>query len=74
MTNGVTTLEYMLYSDAAHTTIWGQTDGSDSYAGTGTGVSATNVLTVYGRIPNSAPNQVAVIGSYTDLVTATVFY
>lgn len=69
MINGTTNyVAYNLYQDTARTTVWGSTDGTSTYAGTGTG--ANQAIPVYGRIPSA--NSPA--GSYTDTVTATVTY
>jgi spore coat protein U-like protein len=58
-----------LYSNAGRTTVWGNTVGTDTVAGTGTG--ATQSLTVYGRVPvQSTPGA----GTYTDTVITTVTY
>ncbi len=63
------TLNYSLFQDAGRTTLWGQTTGTDTVAGTGTGASQT--MSVYGRIP---AGQGAAAGVYTDTVTVTVTY
>lgn len=65
---GTQTLNYQLYSNAGRTTVWGETIGTDTVTGTGSG-SAQN-LTVYGRIPNGQTTPP--IGAYTDTITATV--
>src|SRR3954469_7984535 len=49
LTSGSNTVNYALYSDAAHTTVWGNTVSSDSVAATGTGSAQS--FTVYGRVP-----------------------
>jgi spore coat protein U-like protein len=69
MTSGGNTLNYSMYSDSGRTTNWGNTVGTDTVSGTGTG-SAQNV-TVYGRIPAS---QLSPVGSYSDTVTVTVTF
>ena len=43
-------------------------------AGTGAGVATANAVTVFGQLPDSAANQAAVPGSYTDTITVTVTY
>jgi len=64
------TLTYGLYSDASHTTSWGDTVGVDRVAVTADGTQQN--LTVYGRID---PNQTtASIGNYSETVTATVYW
>lgn len=63
------TIAYSLYTTAARTTVWGNTVGTDTVAGTGTG--AAQAYTVYGRVGQQttpAP------GVYTDTVTATISY
>ena len=69
MTNGGNQLAYSLYSDAARTSVWGETSGVNTVSGTGSG--ALQALTVYGQIPGgqSVPS-----GLYTDTVTATITY
>jgi spore coat protein U-like protein len=64
-----TTLNYLLYRDSTRTSIWGETTGTDTLAGTGTGTN--QALTVYGRIP---ANQRPQPGAYTDTVTVTLTY
>lgn len=62
-------LSYKLYSNSGHTTNWGNTVGTDTVAGTGSGVAQT--LTVYGQVTAS---QFVRPGSYTDTVVATLTY
>lgn len=69
MTSGANTLSYGLYSDAGHTTNWGDTVGTDTVALTGTG--AGQGTTVYGQIPALYPAQA---GAYSDTVLVTVTY
>jgi spore coat protein U-like protein len=69
MTLGAATVSYSLYRDVARTLVWGETDGTNTVAGTGIG--AVQTLDVYGQIPaqtTPAP------GLYTDTVTVTVSY
>lgn len=69
MTNGGQTLVYALYQNAGRTTLWGETSGVDTVAGTGSG--AVQALTVYARAP---AQQTATAGSYADTITVTVTY
>lgn len=70
MSNGGNTLDYSMFTDAARTTIWGDTTlGTVDQAGTGNG--AAQNYTVYGRIPTA---QFVAAGNYADTVTATVTY
>lgn len=69
MSNGAALLNYTLYRDAARSTVWGSTAGTDTATGTGSGAAQT--LTVYGRVPGS---QSASAGSYTDTITVAVTF
>ncbi len=60
-------LSYTLYQNAARTTLWGTTVGTNTRAGAGTGSAAT--IDVYGRIPMS---QTAPSGNYSDTITVSV--
>jgi spore coat protein U-like protein len=73
MISGSNTLTYTLYQDSGHTTVWGNTVGTDTVSGTGAGMAAANAITktVYGYVP-AQPNTVP--GSYSDTVTVTVTY
>jgi spore coat protein U-like protein len=62
-------LNYKLFSNSGYTTNWGNTVGTDTVAGSGSGVAQT--LTVYGQIP---AQQFVRPGSYTDTVVATLTY
>ncbi|MGN7916040.1 Csu type fimbrial protein [Lysobacter sp. 22409] len=59
---------YELYRNSPRTLRWGNTLGSDTLTGTGTG--AAQSLPVYGRVGAQAPS----IGSYSDTITVTVTY
>ncbi|MBG7618868.1 spore coat U domain-containing protein [Herbaspirillum sp. AP02] len=63
------TLNYALYRDAARTSNWGSTIGTDTATGTGSGLTQT--LTVYGQI---AAAQTPLAGAYSDTVTVTLTY
>lgn len=62
-------LNYQLFQNAGRTTNWGNNPGTDTVAGTGTGLP--QLSTVYGRIP-ATQNQPA--GSYLDTITVTLTY
>jgi spore coat protein U-like protein len=64
-----TSLSYGLYRNSQRTRNWGQTIGSDTESGTGTG--AAQSLNVYGRIPAS---QNPSAGGYQDTITATLTF
>ncbi|WP_234710593.1 Csu type fimbrial protein [Sinorhizobium arboris] len=63
------TVAYSLYTDAGHTTVWGNTIGTDTVAGTGNG--SEQAYTVFGQVPAQAT---PAAGTYTDVVTVTVTY
>jgi spore coat protein U-like protein len=70
MTSGANTLNYGLYSDSSHNTIWGDgTLASVTVPGTGDGQAQS--LTVHGRIP---PGQHVASGTYSDTITVTLNY
>jgi spore coat protein U-like protein len=71
------TLQYNLYTTAALATVFGDgSAGTATAAGTGNGVAAANAVTVpvYGNLPDSAANQTALAGAYTDTIAVTVTY
>jgi spore coat protein U-like protein len=75
MASGANTLQYNLYTSAAFTTVFGDGTGStQTSAGTGAGIATANTLTVFGQLPDSATNQAAIPGSYSDTITVTVSY
>lgn len=69
MINGAATVAYQMYRDAGRTLNWGQTNGTDTLAATGTGAVQTHI--VYGRV---APQTTPAPAIYTDTVTVTVEY
>jgi len=62
-------VNYSLFRDPARTLNWGETIGSDTSVGTGSG--STQAYTVYGRVPAQATPSPAL---YTDTITVTVTY
>jgi len=69
MTYGSYTVTYSLYQNSTHTTVWGNTIGTNTVSGTGTGSNQT--ITVYGLVPvQTAP----AAGIFIDTVVATVTY
>lgn len=74
MANGADTMQYNLYTDAARTTIWGNSAVAPTWvSGTGAGLGTAQVLTVYGRVPTGQTN--LAVGSYTEpTITVTVTY
>jgi spore coat protein U-like protein len=78
---GSGTLQYNLYTTAAHTTVWGDGTGSSvTQPGTGAGMANANAqsLTVFGQLPDNATNQAAPVTgattAYSDTITVTVTY
>lgn len=70
MASGAQRLSYELYRDDARTQPWGCTDGTNTRTYTATN-AAFSTLTVWGSIP---AGQNALVGNYTDTVTATVTF
>ena len=69
MTFSSNTVTYSLYSDSGHSTVWGNTIGTDTVSSTGTG--ANQPFTIYGLVPaQSTPPA----GTYTDTINVTVTY
>lgn len=66
---GSETVTYSLYTDAGHTSVWGNTTGNDTVAGTGNG--SEQAYTVYGQVP-AQPTPAP--GTYSDTITVTVTY
>jgi spore coat protein U-like protein len=60
---------YGLYQDSARAQPWGDTAGTNTAAGTGSGLTQT--LTVYGRVPAQATPSP---GTYSDTVVVTISY
>jgi spore coat protein U-like protein len=63
------TVAYKMYSNAGHTTNWGNTVSTDTVTSAGTGAEQT--FTVYGRV---APQTTSRPGAYSDTVQVTVTY
>jgi spore coat protein U-like protein len=69
LTSGGATLSYGLYRDTGYSQNWGQTVGTDTVSGTGSG--GVQNLTVYGRVPSQAT---PAPGTYTDTIHVTITY
>ncbi|KQR78651.1 spore coat protein U [Burkholderia sp. Leaf177] len=67
--NTATTVGFQLYQDAGRTTLWGNTQGTNTVAGTGTG--AAQSISVYGQVPAQATPRPDL---YQTTVTATVYF
>lgn len=70
MKSGANTLGYQLYLDNGRSSVWGDGTGGSS-AASGTGSGSSQLLTIYGRVPQLSG---VVPGSYTDTVTITITY
>jgi spore coat protein U-like protein len=68
---GAQALNYNLYLDSTHSTIWGDGTGGTSVYSQSVGALVSQNVTVYGRVPAL---QNATIGSYSDSVTATIVF
>lgn len=69
MVLGANSIAYQLYQNATRSTVWGNTVGTNTVAGTGNG--NVQLLTVYGSVPAQATPPA---GTYSDTVTVTVTY
>ena len=69
MAAGANSLNYQLYSDPARSVIWGNTTGTNTVTGAGTGLPVDH--TVFGAVP---ANQVVPAGDYQDTITVRVYY
>lgn len=62
-------LNYQLYSDSARSTIWGNTPGTNTVTGVGTGLAQDH--TVFGSVPAA---QVVPAEDYADTITVRIYY
>lgn len=69
MTSGGNTIVYSLYQNGSRTTVWGNTVGTNTASGTGTGSNQN--LTVFGRVPAQITPPPA---TYNDTIVVTVTY
>jgi spore coat protein U-like protein len=69
MSNAAAGINYQLWRDSARTLNWGNTVGTNTQAGTGTG--STQNMTIYGSI---AAGQAAVPGTYNDTINVILTY
>ncbi|SED33925.1 Spore coat protein U (SCPU) domain-containing protein [Rhizobiales bacterium GAS188] len=69
MTNGAPFVLYGLYQDAARSQAFGNTIGTNTVGGTGTGLSQT--VSVFGRV---APQATPAPGTYSDTITVTLTF
>jgi spore coat protein U-like protein len=75
---GLNELEYNLYTSNTYATVWGDGTGAtvkQNGVGAGMGVPQAVAMTVYGRLPDNAANQLSPeSASYADTITVTVTY
>jgi spore coat protein U-like protein len=69
MVLGANSVGYQLYSNNARTIVWGNTIGTNTVTGTGTGL--TQSYTAYGNVPAQTT---PAAGTYQDTITVTVTY
>jgi len=69
-TNGTTLLAYGLSAVSSVGANWEDTGGAGLATGTGDG--AAQSITVYGRVPGSQTT--AIVGAYSDTITATITF
>jgi spore coat protein U-like protein len=69
MVSGTQALNYQLYRESSRTSIWGNTTGTDTVTGVGTGIAQDH--TVFGAVPAA---QVVPAGDYGDTITVRVYY
>ncbi|WP_459252347.1 Csu type fimbrial protein [Paraburkholderia xenovorans] len=67
--NTSTTVGFNLYQDAGHTVTWGNTQGTNTVSGTGTGSSQS--IVVYGQVPTQTTPRP---DTYQTTITATVYF
>ncbi|MDN7134565.1 spore coat U domain-containing protein [Pseudidiomarina terrestris] len=70
MSDGTNSLNYALYTDASHTSVWDNMTASQTV--TGAGLATPSTFTVYGKI--DAQPAAKVSAGYADTVTVTVTY
>ena len=69
MQNGTSTIGYQVFSDSGFSVNWGNTPGTDTVGGTGTGAEIDYL--VYAKIP---AGQYVTPGSYSDTILVTLNY
>ncbi|WP_266168435.1 Csu type fimbrial protein [Dyella subtropica] len=67
--NTGTTVDFELYQDSGHSTVWGNTQGTNTVAGTGNGSAQS--INVYGQVPTQVTPKP---DTYQTTVTATVYF
>ncbi|TFG92393.1 MAG: SCPU domain-containing protein [Syntrophobacterales bacterium] len=70
-TSGQDRLKYYLFSDPSRTVVWGDGTGGSSYVSAGVSRNSVFNALIYGRI---LPRQNVSVGTYSDVLTATVIW
>ena len=71
MSSGTDFLNYSLYKDAARTQVWGTGMTGGTTLTYNSASKASTAVTVYGKVPQA---QDVTVGSYADVVVATINY
>ena len=71
MSSGTDFLNYALYKDAARTQVWGTGMTGGTTLTYNSASKASTAVTVYGKVPQA---QDVTVGSYADVVVATINY
>jgi spore coat protein U-like protein len=75
LAGGANTLQYNIYTSNAYSSIWGDGSGTTQIvSGNAAGFATPITLTVYGELPDSAANQAAVPGNYSDTILVVLTY
>jgi spore coat protein U-like protein len=69
MVSGSQVVNYQLYSDSPRSRIWGETIGTNTVVGVGTGVAQDH--TVFGSVPAA---QAIPDGEYSDTITVRLYF
>jgi spore coat protein U-like protein len=69
LSSGTANVSYQLYSDSGRTAVWGNTTGTNTVSGTGSG--SAQAMTVYGLVPTQTT---PAAGSYVSTVTMSVTF
>jgi spore coat protein U-like protein len=72
MTSGSDLLDYALYTDTGHSSVWGDGVGGTTALISDTGTGTSQSKTIYGRVPSGQTS--VPVGNYADTVAVTVTY
>jgi spore coat protein U-like protein len=75
LASGANTLQYNIYTSSAYSAVWGDGSGATQVVGgNAVGFATPITLTVYGELPDSAANQAAAPGNYSDTILIVMTY